>query len=68
MAAYTSAYFTLSDTRNPAGVLTGLRGRAPAESHFGRNVCMKVSDDKYGFMGASQKSAFPQAEMQGKAF
>lgn len=56
MAAYTSVYFTLADSRNPLGVFTGLRGRSPVENHFGRSVCMKVSEDKYGFFGGSQKS------------
>ncbi|EXB88711.1 Cell division protein FtsZ-2-2-like protein [Morus notabilis] len=60
MATYTSAYFTLSDTRNPAGVLTVLRGRAPAENHFGRSVCMKGLEDKYGLFGGSQKSHLHQ--------
>lgn len=60
MATYTSAYFTLSDTRNPAGVLTVLRGRAPAENHFGRSVCMKGLEDKYGIFGGSQKSHLHQ--------
>ncbi|KAL5545859.1 hypothetical protein UlMin_005546 [Ulmus minor] len=62
MAAYmsTSTYFTPFDTRNPMGVLTVLRGRVPAENHFGRSSCVKMLEEKYGFSGASQKSTFPQ--------
>lgn len=49
MAAYTSAHFTLSDTRNPAGVLTGLRGRSAATS------ATKVSEEKFASFGPAQK-------------
>lgn len=60
MATYTSAYVTLSNTRNPAGVPTVLRGRVQAENHFGRSSCVKVLDDKNGYLGASQRSHLPQ--------
>lgn len=60
MATFTSAYVTLSDTRNPAGVHNVLRGRVQADNHFGRSFCVKVSEDKNVYLGASQKSHLPQ--------
>lgn len=61
MTSYISSYSTLSDTGNPLGLLTALRGRMPVESHLGRVSCMKMPEDKYGgIVGASLKSSWPQ--------
>ncbi|KAF3441663.1 hypothetical protein FNV43_RR15578 [Rhamnella rubrinervis] len=60
MTSYMSTYSTLSDTGNPVGVLTALRGRIPVENHLVRVSCMKMPEDNYGIAGASLKSNLPQ--------
>ena len=47
--------FTPSDTRT-TGVLTAFGGRISIDNHLGRAGCLKMSDNKYGFLGTSQKS------------
>ncbi|CAN6577424.1 unnamed protein product [Malus baccata var. baccata] len=62
MATYASNYVTLPDTRNPVGVLTRLGGRLGMENHLGRVSSLKVSEEKYGFMGVTYKSSLPQVK------
>ncbi|KAK1562720.1 hypothetical protein Q3G72_016177 [Acer saccharum] len=47
--------FTPSDTRT-TGVLTAFGGRISIDNHLGRVGCLKMSDNKYGFLGTSQRS------------
>ncbi|XP_068308275.1 cell division protein FtsZ homolog 2-1, chloroplastic-like [Pyrus communis] len=56
MATYASNYVTLSDTRNPVGVLTRLGGHFGTENHLGRVSSLKVPEE-YGFMGVNLKSS-----------
>ncbi|KAB2607789.1 cell division protein FtsZ 2-1 [Pyrus ussuriensis x Pyrus communis] len=56
MATYASNYVTLSDTRNPVGVLTRLGGHFGTENHLGRVSSLKVPEE-YGFMGVTLKSS-----------
>lgn len=60
MASCISTYAKLSDTRNPMGVLTVLRGRMSVENYLGKVGCIKMPEDKYGIVGASIKSTLPQ--------
>lgn len=53
-----SPYFT-PDTRT-MGVLTVFGGRVSTDNHLGRVNCLKLSDNKNGFLGASQKSTLSQ--------
>ncbi|KAM0980573.1 hypothetical protein FF1_013890 [Malus domestica] len=61
MATYASNYVTLSDTRNPVGILTRLGGHLGTENHLGRVSSLKVSEE-YGFMGVTLKSSLPQVK------
>lgn len=60
MASCISTYATLSDTRNPMGVLLALRGRMAVETHLGKVGCIRMPEDKYGIVGTSLKSTLPQ--------
>jgi cell division protein FtsZ len=59
MTTYMSTSLMPSSTRNPTGVLTVLGGRVSIENHFGRACCVKMSEEKNGFLGCRQKSTFP---------
>lgn len=62
MATYASTYFTISDTRNPVGLLTGRGGRLLMKNQLGNFSCVKMAEDKYGFMGAIHKSTLTQVK------
>ncbi|KAH0971641.1 hypothetical protein GBA52_023797 [Prunus armeniaca] len=62
MATYASTYFTISDTRNPVGLLTGRGGRLLTKNQLGNFCCVKMAEDKYGFMGAIHKSTLTQVK------
>ncbi|KAL6273473.1 hypothetical protein ACE6H2_024165 [Prunus campanulata] len=62
MATFVSTYFTISDTRNPVGLLTRRGGRLLMKNQLGNFSCVKMAEDKYGFMGAIHKSTLTQVK------
>ena len=54
MASYASMNFAL--TRHPVGMLSALGGRVSLEHHSGK-FCMKMPEDRNGFVGINQKSS-----------
>lgn len=48
-----------SDTRT-IGVLTGFGARVSMDNHLGRVNCLKLSDNRNGFLGCGQKSSLSQ--------
>lgn len=50
---------TPSDIRT-IGVLTGFGGRVCMDNHLGRVNCLKLSDNRNGYLGCSQKSSLFQ--------
>ncbi|KAJ0028610.1 hypothetical protein Pint_35935 [Pistacia integerrima] len=50
---------TPSDTRI-IGVLTGFGARVSVDNHLGRVNCLKLSDNRNGFLGCSHKSSLSQ--------